>query len=352
MRRTLEALFRHLFQLLTLLVLLPLIGVAVAYVTIPKKYQSTASLWALQRYQVIGATGVEGNLTATPAMTQSTALNGLLQTRTFVQSVVNGIDFVPTLHLSASVLNDPQQLQDAIVSEISKNVVAADQSTNLFQITYSNRNPQVAQKIIQAVITQFETQSLAISKLEGNNLLTSYQFDLQQAQKNDNTAVAAENQYLQAHPNLINGKVPLSSDPQYAQLDTVRVQAEDNVNNIQSSLDKLRQSLLTLGNDVTVIDQPLVAVRPQSRIKDYLVGGSGGLGVALLASVLFLVILARRDRTIYSTYDLQGDSLGVPVVMQLPHLKPALVSLVVVRGTTNQPLAISSKSSANGYGTR
>src|ERR1700730_2787742 len=138
MRRTLEAIFRHFFQLLTLLVLLPLIGVAVAYFAIPKTYQSTASLWVLQRYEVIGATGPEANLTSTPALTQSAALTSLLQTRTFVQSAVNGIDLVPTLHLSASVLNDPQQLQDAIVSDLSKNVVATDNGPNLVAITYSN----------------------------------------------------------------------------------------------------------------------------------------------------------------------------------------------------------------------
>ncbi len=346
MRRTLEAIFRHLFQLLTLLVLLPLIGVAVAYFATPKTYQSTASLWVLQRYAVIGATGPETNLTSTPAMTQSAALTSLLQTRTFVQSVINGIGLVPTLHLSASVLNDPQQLQD---SELSKNVVATVNGPNLIAITYSNRDPRIAQQIIQAVITQFQIQSLAVSKAEGNNLLASYQVDLQQAQKSDDTAVAAEAQYLAAHPRIAQAP---SSDPQYAQLDAARVQAENHLNTIQSSMNALQQSLLTLGNDFTVMDQPQVPTRPQSRTKNYLIGGGGGLGVSLLAIVLFLVILVRRDRAIYSTDDLQEGSLGVPVVMQLPQLKPALVSFVVVHGATKQPLAISSKSSANGHVTR
>jgi len=349
MRRTLEAIFRHPFQLLTLLVLLPLIGVAVAYFATPKTYQSTASLWVLQRYAVIGATGPETNLTSTPAMTQSAALTSLLQTRTFVQSVINGIGFVPTLHLSASVLNDPQQLQDAVVSELSKNVVATVNGPNLVVITYSNRDPRIAQQIIQAVITQFQMQSLAVSKAEGNSLLASYQVDLQQAQKSDDTAVAAEAQYLAAHPRVTQAP---SSDPQYAQLDAARVQAENHLHTIQSSINALQQSLLTVGNDFTVIDQPLVPTRPQSRTKNYLIGGGGGLGVALLAIVLFLVILVRRDRAIYSTDDLQEESLSVPVVMQLPQLKPALVSFVVVHGATKQPLAISSKSSANGHVTR
>ncbi|MGH2479247.1 MAG: hypothetical protein ACRDHW_06300, partial [Ktedonobacteraceae bacterium] len=198
MRRTLEAIFRHLFQLRALIILLPLIGVGVMYVAIPKKYQSTASIWALQRYQVIGASGTETNLTATPATTQSTALTELLQTRSFVLTVVQGIDLVPTLNLSNSVLNDPQQLQDAIFSEISKNVVATAQGYNLFELTYANRDAHIAQQVLQAVITNYKNQSQAFSVAEGKNLLASYQDDLQQAQKNDNTAVAAEAQYLAA----------------------------------------------------------------------------------------------------------------------------------------------------------
>lgn len=321
------------------------------YVAIPKKYQSTASLWALQRYQVIGATGTESNLAATPATTQATALTELLQTRSFVLTVVQGIDLVPTLGLSNSVISDPQQLQDAIFSEISKNVVVTAQDYNLYKLTYENRDAHVAQQILQSVIAHYRTQSQAFSVAEGKNLLASYQSDLHQAQQNDNAAVAAETQYLASHPKL--DPATAASDPQYAQLDAIRQNAEINVKNIQASIDGLQQSLRLLSNGentlYSIIDQPQLASRPLSRLKDYLIGGGGGVGVALLASVLFLVILVRRDRTIYSAYDLGEESIDVPVVMQIPHLKPALVSLVVLHETDRQPLAISSKSASNGH---
>src|SRR5215831_2159204 len=114
MRRALEVIFRHPVQLLMLIVLFPVIGVAVVYVMVPRTYQSTASLWALQRYFVIGSTGPESDLLSTPAQTQATALTELLQTRAFVDSVAKGIDLAPTLGLASSVLNNPQQLEETL----------------------------------------------------------------------------------------------------------------------------------------------------------------------------------------------------------------------------------------------
>ena len=91
MRRTLEAIFRHPLQLILLLVLFPTIGVAIAYFLVPRTYQATASLWALHRYEIIGTTGPESDLTSTPAQTQATALSELLQTRSFALTIAQGV---------------------------------------------------------------------------------------------------------------------------------------------------------------------------------------------------------------------------------------------------------------------
>ncbi len=350
MRRTLEALFRHLFQLLTLLVLLPLIGVAVAYITIPQKYQSTASLWALQRYDAIGGNGAGGsgsNAPETPAVSQANSLNSLLQTRSFALNVVQGIDLAPSLHLSDSVLNDPQQRQNAIVAEISKNAQAIAQGDFLFVIIYSNRDPQVAQQVIQSIITQYKAQTLMFSA--GENLLQSYQSELPLAQSAANTAVVAESQYLATHPDLAPSN--LSSDPKYAQLDATRVQDQNVVSSIQSSISAAQLSIAAQNGGAntlySVIDTPQRPIYPQSRLNGEVLGGGEGLGIALLAIILYLVILVRRDRAIYSADDLKEESFGIPVVMQLPQLKPALISLIVTHGTNAQSLARSSKSVAN-----
>lgn len=335
MRRTLEAMFRHPWQLLILIVLFPVVGVAVTYGIVPKTYQSTASLWALHRYQVIGATGPESDLTATPSQTQATALTELLQTRSFVQLVVQGIDLAPSLDLSASVVADPQQLQDALFNEISTHVLVVAANYNLFKLSYINRNPQVAQQVVQSVIRNFGSQSLGLSVVEGQHLLASYQVQLLDAKQEVDNAVNAEAKYLARHPELVASPAKQASDPQYQQLEAARVQAQTNVQNIQNNINLIQQSISATGGSATTLFQVIDApqILPVSRSKSYLVGGGIGLGMALFADVVFLIILVRRDRAIYSANDLQ-DIVTIPVLMQLPRLKTASVTLLAT-GPTN-----------------
>lgn len=327
MRRALETLFRHSLQLLILVVLLPVIGVVATYVLVPKTYPASAALFALHRYEVIGATGLESDLNSTPAQTQVTALTDLLQTRSFALEVVKGIDLAPTLDLSSSVLADPQELQDALANEIAKNVQVTAPGYQLFQITYSNRNPQVALQIVDSIIQHYGPESLALSVADGKDLLTTYQSQLQSAQQAENAAIAAENQYAAAHPSAAK-----ASDPEYQQLQAAVQQAEANVQTIQSNISQTQQSISAVnggpGTLYQVVDAPQVAQFPASRVKDFLIGGGIGLAVALLAGTLYLVILVRRNRVIYSAYDVQ-EAVAVPIVMQLPTLASSSVKWVV-----------------------
>jgi hypothetical protein len=50
--------------------------------------------------------------------------------------------------------------------------------------------------------------------------------------------------------------------------------------------------------------------------------------VALLADIIFLVLLVRRDRAIYSPSDLEGV-VALPVIMRLPRLTAASVLSLV-----------------------
>src|SRR5438876_10758232 len=96
--RVLEAIFRHPMQLLLMLIFPIVVGLAVAYV-LPRSYQSSASLWALRRYAIIGATGPESDLQSTPATTQVAALSELLQSRDFSLAVAKATDLPSTLNL-------------------------------------------------------------------------------------------------------------------------------------------------------------------------------------------------------------------------------------------------------------
>src|SRR5579871_5842765 len=163
MRRALEVFFRQPLRFLALLMLLPLLGVAYEYKTSPKVYQATATLWALHRYIIIGATGPETNLDATPADTQTAALSELLLSESFTQIIAKATNLASTLKLTKAAAADPQFVADSVFVELAHGVKVASQGYNLYTVSYSSRDPQMAQKVVQAVIAAFAAQSETFS---------------------------------------------------------------------------------------------------------------------------------------------------------------------------------------------
>jgi hypothetical protein len=86
MNRVLELIFSRLVLLLMLLAVPLLIAVGIMYLQ-PRQYEASATLIALRRYEVVGATGPESDLTATPAVTQAAAITEILQTQSVALAI-------------------------------------------------------------------------------------------------------------------------------------------------------------------------------------------------------------------------------------------------------------------------
>lgn len=324
MRRALEALFRRLSRFIVLLLLLPIIGFAIGFV-LPRSYEAQASLWANQRYAVIGATGTESDLLATPAETQATALNELLDTRVFALEVANQTHLADTL--SPAVHADPNARDDALVQAITGRVLVAAQGTNLFTITYTDKSAQIAQQVVAAVITSYGQQSQGLSVIEGQNLLDAYQAQLPQAEKDAAAAAQAEQQYINQHPT--ETAAELANDPQYSLLHAKTQQEQTALQNIRTQIANLQQQIALVSGGPNqlfqVLDKPTVPVRPVSRTKTLIMAGGGGLVLALLACALYLALLVRRDRTLYTPAEVQRTT-ELRVLLQLPALPTSTVS--------------------------
>lgn len=330
--RVLEAIFRRPLQLLLLIIILPLIGVAVVYAVFPRTYQSTATLWAFHRYEVIGLSGPETDVNSTPAQTQANALNELLQAKEFALSIAKATDLPSTL--PASTLADPYLRDNALYSEISTHVLAAAVGYNLFEINYSNKNPNIAQQVVTETIKNFGLQSQGFSSVEAQLLLEGSQAQLTSAKQKAAQAATAESNYITAHPRLTPAE--LQSDPEYALLHAQTQQAQTTVQNIQTSIDTINQEMNAQGTGPDSLFKELDSpgIIAASRTKDYLYGGGVGLAVALIASIFYIVTTARRDRTIRNPLDLQ-QLIALPVVMQVPYLSSEAVSFLV--DTVEQP---------------
>lgn len=327
MTRTLEVIFQRLLSLLMLVILLPIISVAVAYL-LPRTYEVTTSLWALRRYVIIGATGPETDLTSTPAQTQATALSELLQSRTFALAVADGSSLPSTL--DPAVQADTQDRNDTLYAEIAQKVKVTAEGYNLFIVTYQNKDGQAAQSVVQSVIQNYGLQSQGFTVVEGELLLESYQTQLTKAKQDSTAAANAEAQYIARHPQ--EKPADLANDPQYALLHSQTQQAQTTLQAIQNQIATINQEISSQGNATEslfkVLDAPIVPRKPVSRLKELLFGGGIGLGVGLLACALYVVIVLRRDRSAYSARDLQKVS-PFPVVMQLPHLAKAAIPLLI-----------------------
>lgn len=338
MYRTLEAIFHRPLTLLLLLIVLPVVSVAVVYLEIPRTYQSTASLWALRRTEVIGATGPESDLNSTPAQTQATAINELLQSRTFALAIANSTDVASTLNLDSATLSNPELRSEALVKEISTHVLATALGYNVLQITYANRSPQMAQQVVQSVVDNYGQQSQSFSIAEAQNLLQSYQTQLIKAKADVDAATAEEAQYIRSHPELKPSD--LTTDPRYQQLHAQTLQAQATLANLQTNITTINEEIVTQGTGseglYKVLDAPTLNYVPLSRTKYYLIGGIIGLVVALLACSLLIVMQIRRDNTIHTAYELQ-KATAFPVIMQLPRLQPGTVSHLPERSYLRGP---------------
>lgn len=316
MHRTLEALFRRLSRIVLLLVLLPILGFAVGF-ALPRGYQAQASLWAEHRFEVIGSTGTESDLLATEAETQATALTELLQTRAFDLAVANQTQLPDTL--STSVRANPNARADALVQAINDQVLVQAQGTYLFTITYSNKSPQIAQQVVAAVIKSYGDQSQGISVVEGQNLLQAYQAQLPDAQKAASQAAQQEQQYSNQHTT--ESAADLANDPQYILLHSQTQQAQATLTTLQNQIATIKQAIGLQsggpGSLFQVIDQP--TVKGVSRLRTLLLATGGGLLLALLFVAIYLALLVRRDRALYTAAEVQRAT-EQRVLLQLPLL--------------------------------
>lgn len=329
MGRTLEAIFRRPMRLLLLIIALPVACVAIAYSMVPRTYQTTASLWALRPYESVSASGTGTDQFVTAADSQATALSELLSTRTFALAVAKSTQLASALNLDASTKADPQLVDDVLFNEISHNVLVVPQGDNLFTISYINRNPHVAQQVVQSVVQNYAAQSEEFTASEAQQLLQTYQTQLAKAKQAAGAAAAAEAQYLVEHPDLKRQTV--INDPQYALLHAQTQQAQDTVQSTQVSITHINDQLVQGSNAnslFTVIDAPVSANRSVSRTKQYLMAGGIGAVIAILACAVYIVLLVRRDRAVYFPIDLQKVTT-LPVLMQLPHLGSRIVPLLV-----------------------
>ncbi len=340
MKRTLEAIFQRHIQLLILIILLPLMGLVVALL-LPRSYQTTARLWAWHPIQDVTVAS-QGSSAAnqeidpqtqapiTPAQSQVNTLSQYLQTHDFDLAVAKRTALAARLGLDTNAQVIPQQRLNALFQDIFSHVkvsVLGGQSHNLFTVSYTNQDPQVAQQVVEAVIQLYDSQVRSFALIQGQKLLDPYQKQLADALLDADKVNKAIAQYILNHPSLTGDA--LLSDSQYQSLVNQVTREQSYISSIQSTIATLNQAIsqnASPGSVFKVLDAP--ATQLLSRTTSFLIAGAVGLCIALLACVIYIFIVMRSDRAVYTAHDLQKVT-ALPVVTQLPHLSSETVPLLV-----------------------
>ena len=250
-------------------------------------------------------------------MTQATALGELLQTRSFDLAIAKDTDLPKHIGAPAS---DSQAMEDALYADISAHVSATANGTNLFTISYPNKDPKIAQQVVQAVIKHFGVESAKYATGEGEQLLLVYQGQLKAAQQQVDATTQAAAQYMARH-NLT--ATSAQADSQYQLLLQQAQQARDALANVQNNIDTINQQLIQLSSGsegmYQIIDQPTVPTKPESRSKSLFMGLGVGLAIGLLLCLIYFFVTVRLDQSIYSADDI-SDIADYPVLIQIPRL--------------------------------
>jgi len=287
----------------------------------PKLYQSSANLWS----GAVGGSASEALGAPPPAAQEQTMLNELLKTQYFQKNIAERSHLADYLrqHPSAgwgpsavtSKLRATPPLEDRIATALGpKRVTSLVQGPHVLKISYTAPTPALAIATLKALLREYETQRVALSK----DALTAYGNQVVQATKaltNARTSVAT---FLRENNNR-------TSDPQYrlllhAERDAATRLARTTDAFSQASSDALGQA--SAQPSLRVVDPPTEAVSTASGMRKAAFALVAGLFGGALISCLGIVALTKARRPAVSTYDAPTRGAGPvdqrPVVPSSP----------------------------------
>jgi uncharacterized protein involved in exopolysaccharide biosynthesis len=323
MHRYMETFFRHSRVLIALVGISLVVALGVSF-SAPRVYQSTASLW-FQTNSLTGGQNVNQELS--PAEAGVSLLQELLGTRGFCLEVAQGGPLYTYIaeHGSGSPVSKVlskltgggsatgQILQNDVVADLQKNVSVVASGPQVVTVSFNAANPVVAEATVNSLIKQFSSQVL--TQLTAQQKL--YEQQLSQALLQEQDANAAVARYLSQHPDLEQSVPP--PDPTYASLQQVAAQAQERYTQLLAAYDQLllQQNTGPSSGAFRVMDDPIIPIKPLSRIKTLGLGAGGGLAIGLILCGVTLVLLVASNRGFDAPADVER-ALGLKVVGIVP----------------------------------
>jgi hypothetical protein len=291
--RALDVIFQHLFRLIALLLLVPLVAGGVGLV-LDHSATVEARIWADKPIFTPAFATDRFDSSDSPADIEAGILRELVGTSQFATEVLTAVDFqYPNLSTDQ---------QDSAEADLQTNVTVTTQGTHLFVLDYKTPNTARGRKVVNAIIAAFGRQVQALDTNQVSVTQTALQGQVDATYRDMTTAVQQAQTYLAKHRAVDN-------DPTYQTLIAQAQSKTDSYLAAQAQLDKVKGSqtaVFTLQSSFFhIVDQPYVVPLKIDQhlpaVKYLLFSLVGVLG----AETVLVYVVARRDPRIRAVQDIR-----------------------------------------------
>jgi uncharacterized protein involved in exopolysaccharide biosynthesis len=309
--RFLRTAFEHWYLYLIPIIVIPILVTAYGLDKLTL-YQSTAGLY-VDKPVLLSTDQTGWNTYLSPAQNEATEMVQLLSSQNFVAAVAAKTDLAQRYDLSTDA--GKALVYARIIAEVA--VVPSGIGPNILTITVSDKEPHLAQQLVQALLVYYpeyyQKHRLALDQ----EALTFDQAQLQVA----TDAVAADTAKIQGYCRLHPDACATSStqiDPALAQLQSQLTQDQQAETNYKASVNSISLDMqatdASSSTFFTVTDPPQLPSKPTlEKKKLVLTYTGGGLAAALALVALIVLIRTQLDRKVYAEDDLVAiqEDLGL-----------------------------------------
>lgn len=283
-RGYIEAFFRHKYLLCLPIVVGLLVGAGLA-MRVEREYVAHATFWADTPVPQESTNGTTGG-SSPPSAGESTLLTQMLATRTFMRSVVEASPLAVKFDALKGSGEPGQVAADHMLGSVGGTIAVGVSGPQLVSITVTRHDPAEATGLADSVLDQFERakMDLAVNRAKA------------EVNYNQRALEAAQN-------------AAKESDDE---------NAADRLADAQTSLDEANLNLIAAeSTGLQIVDHPDLAL-PQARMKTIAFGGIGGMLAGLTLSLMALILLMARDRSLRNERD-AARALNLDVVGSVPN---------------------------------
>jgi capsular polysaccharide biosynthesis protein len=300
-RSYVETFFRH--RLLLIAPALIAFVLAAAYgMQQPRSYVASATLWTDRRIPGDSTIGTMPG-SDVPSTGQQALLTSLLATRTFMIEVVKDSPL-------AGRMTGSQLDVDLELARLASTVSAATPGPQVMAVAVKQATPELATGVAEAVVRQFMREE---ERRVRARAAAQVSYDKQQLSAAASAVRAAQAQlvaYTQIHPEAGLGRQANSAETALVgQLALAQGNYAEAAKAYNASSTAYKQANTAA---LEMMDPPNQAF-PQSRKKGVIFSAAGGLIAGLSISIVTLLLLVTRDRSVREEGDLQ-QALGLRVV--------------------------------------